>query len=548
MNRKYGVCRRLSKIVLIGLVLLCLGSAQDQEDAVKKEVQDMIQKAKTLANEGKKAESLQLLKNAVRKDVKSMIRQAKTLAKEGKYAEALRILFDAMDKEERMRMFLLWNSEEALHKNPEDLFPFTVYGEITNLEESLIHEDPSPLMQWFRDPDVPFPEKRACFDELRDLAAKPLQDDEKVLFRGQYQGTLVRLMTSRLLTQPEKFDVLGWIHRTIQNTYSVSSLEQEQQDRLREEQIREEITQLQTLAEHQLNNQQYIEAFLLFSEARQKLWENLDDARNCSLCQQVEHSINNSLSRFVLMDEGPLMQVLKDPATSVFDKRDILDAVQELGYESHPQLTETIRIGENEYEGGTLVHILSNPKIDEQTRISLVYRVRVKIFMDDVARLPTIADQKLGDRQYVEAFLLLSEATLAYQEATYEDYGTVRGYLLDAAGKQSFLSIWDEPSAAPLWKQIIRSITELLHADASPLMRRLRNPETPVSEKEAVLAELGDLYAPCWSYRVEDKRDVQGTDDPLIHILSHPDILCTIKDFILKKMTEMMGSPDSPNP
>jgi hypothetical protein len=453
-----------------------------------------------------------------------------------------------MDTEERMRKFLLWNSEEALHKAPEDLFPSTVYGEITKLEESLIHEDPSPLMQWFRNPDVPLPEKRVCLDELQDLAEKPGQEEGMLIFRGKrYQGTLVRLMTSDLLTQPEKLDVLGWIQRTIRNTYSVSSLEQEQQDQLREERIREEIMHVCALAEHQLNNQRYLEAFLLFSEARQKLWENLDDARNCSLCQQVDHRINNSLSRFVLMDEGPLMQVLKDPATSVFEKRDILNASQEVGYEPHPQLTETIHIGENEYEGGALVQILSNPKIDEQTRISLVYQVRVKIFMDDVTRLPAIADQKFSDRQYVEAFLLLSEATLAYLKATYEGEEIVPGYLLDAAGEQSHRSIWDDPSAAPLWMQIIRSIREFLYADASPLMRRVRNPEIPFSEKETALAELRDLYAPCWSDRVEDKRGVQGTDDPLVHILSHPDILCTIKDFMLKEITDMMGSPDSPN-
>ncbi len=145
---------------------------------------------------------------AIRADVDDARRAARRLSAEGQYIEALRLLFDAMYAEERTRTLLAFQRGEE--------FPITAADALFELQEAWIREGADPLLHWFRDPYIPLQEKLTCLQELRRLAKTKRPPGEEVVFRGQYRGTLIRLLTDPAFTRDERFDVLDVVEWFVQ--------------------------------------------------------------------------------------------------------------------------------------------------------------------------------------------------------------------------------------------------------------------------------------------------------------------------------------------
>jgi hypothetical protein len=275
---------------------------------------------------------------------------AEKLSNEGKYTDALRVLFDAMYREQRIGL-----STDAAH-------------EITKIEQYLIHEDQSPLMQFFRDPDFPIQEKREYISELRALAKRQVQDNEKILFQGKYHGPLVQLMTSRKLTLGEKFDVLIEIEHAIQTEYTPE---------VQREQTLEKIVQLQTLAAQKLGEKHFVEAFILLTEAQKKQ----DDILFYRLNDPLDNQITQSITFFIQSDESSLMKLFKNPKISSTEKKELLSELKMFAKHS-PTVTDKVLLRRKEYDG-TLVQLMSNPKVSWLIKLDVLWHIEKTVEKED---------------------------------------------------------------------------------------------------------------------------------------------------------------------
>lgn len=334
---------------------------------------------------GKRDEAIEARIQAVRAEVQEAIRKAENLAAEGKYADALRLLFDMMYKEMNTQFAIALFSED-LKKYEE--FPMTAGDAIRNVEMALIRNDYSPLMQYFRDPEVPLQEKLLYIEELRTLARQKGQDHEDVVFRGQYRGTLVQLMVTRTLSTGEKIDVLFSLEEAVRDHYTPGDQKQ---------QIRKDITQLQTMAEQKFQEQQYVEAFILIDEAKQKAMKT-HMSTDMNLTSQEVHMEKE----FVRKDQSPLMQVFKDRQISTKERQILLIALGEtLRNRSQTDPDQLVFLGET-YDG-IFVRILLHPNISWNMKYYLLKRIEYEILMEEPDYLPDY------EWKYDEEFMKLWE-------------------------------------------------------------------------------------------------------------------------------------------
>lgn len=291
-------------------------------------------------------QSIHAEQKAIREEVQDAIRQAETLKQEGKYAEALRLLFDAMYKEQRVYPL-----------SPPPYSPYAAETLIT-LEQSLIHEDPSPLLQYFRDSDVPIEQKLAYIRELRTYVWQTGQDGEEITLDGKkYRGTLVQLLHSRKLSTEEKIDVLFWIDEMVREQYT---------SEIQRQQIQQDIARLREMAEQKFQDRQYVEAFVLHEEAIRKT-EIIRDNK-MGLFEESAHMIEV----FFESDESPLMQLFKSQQIPAETKQRL---VAEIRRQLSPG-TKTLFFEGKEYDG-PLVQIFSHPKISGTLKLSILDRMEI---------------------------------------------------------------------------------------------------------------------------------------------------------------------------
>ena len=280
-----------------------------------------------------------------------MIQKAQKLFNEGQYADAFRLLFDAMYQE--YQLFPEKPSPNALEER-------------IHLITSLVQQDQSPLMQLFRDLNVPLEEKLTYLTDLRRFVAHEEQLDEKELFQGEHGGTLVQLLKSAKLDQGEKFDVLHWIEGAIQSEYTPMT---------QWERIREEITHLQELSEQKLREHRYVEAFVLINEAKQKADDidllQLSHKEDLALSKQAFHMIEV----FVQEDESPLMKRLKNRLVSYRKKKQLLMELEWQFKKNSLHMPKKVFFQGKEYDG-TLVQILSHPKIAGSTKYMILIHLK----------------------------------------------------------------------------------------------------------------------------------------------------------------------------
>lgn len=334
---------------------------------------------------GERDEALDARIQAVRAEMQEATRKAENLAAEGKYADALRLLFDMMYKEMNTQSAIALFSED-LQKYEE--FPMTAGHAIRKVEEAFIRNDQSPLMQYFRDPDVALQEKLTYIKELRTLVWQKGQDYEDGVFRGQYRGTLVQLMVTRTLSTGEKIDVLFWLEEAVRKRYTSGAQKQ---------QIREEITQLRAMAEQKFQEQQYVESFILIDEAEQKAMR-----AHISTDMNRTSQKNRMEKEFVRKDQSSLMQVFKDRQISTKERQILLIALGEtLRNRSQIDSDQLVFLGET-YDG-IFVRILLHPNISWNRKYYLLKRIEYDILMKEPDYLPDY------EWKYDEEFMQLWE-------------------------------------------------------------------------------------------------------------------------------------------
>ena len=290
-------------------------------------------------------------RHVIREEIQEAVRMAQELSTTGKYDEALRLLFDTMYKEHRNQLLVALYSDEG--------FPITAGDEIIRLEEYLIHEDQSPLMQWFRDPDVSLQEKQECIVELRTFAETEIEDGTEVLFREKYRGTLIQLMISQKLTSGEKFDVLHRLEYITRTEYTSSA---------QQEQMLKEIPYWRALAKQKLRDREYVEAFVFLSKALEKhddTWHLGDNSDSLSLYRQISESVKE----FVGVDRSPLMKLFKDRKASVAEKNKALSELHVLIRYAPTAADKVVVLGKYD---GTLVQIISRPDVAGSIKTSIL--------------------------------------------------------------------------------------------------------------------------------------------------------------------------------
>lgn len=292
-------------------------------------------------------------------EIQKTVRQAEKLSQEGNYVNAFRLVFDAAKTAKRIDFFLQVLGEEELPSLAEDA--------IMTLKQQLIHEDHSPLMKRFRDPDVLLEKKLADIEELRSLAVRKVKRGEDVRFQGNYQGTLVQLISSPRLRPREKLGVLAELQYVVQTDY----VSKAQWDR-----INADIEQLRMEANRKFHKQHYVEAFILMDEAMQQARDvKFSGIDSRSLFQQP----GQMRKGFVHADESPLMQVFKDRNIPLKTRQALWYVLRELVLKRSLSETGAIILRGHVYNG-TLVQILRHPKVHWMTKESLVETIEGETF------------------------------------------------------------------------------------------------------------------------------------------------------------------------
>jgi hypothetical protein len=335
--------------------------------------------------EGVRAESEAILteaqKSSIQRDIRKTLDKAKERARERDYIEAFRLLFDAAYTERRARFALILQGDEA--------FPLPdVDKAIIALEEYLIHEEQSPFMQWFRDPDVPIKEKLETITELQHIASGKATEGEIRHVRERDAVPLIELISTARLSSSEKFNILWWIEKTIQTEY-VSPMQQEH--------IGEDIARLLGDANQQFQAQQYVNAFVLLTKATQ-------NARDIQLSSKDDRSLRQQrvdlFRTFVFVDKSSLMQVFKDQGIPIKNKEAFVHVLQEMVMTRSRLRGETLMIDDENYDGA-LVQILSHPDIGWDVKHMILGNIEEGILKQEPGYLPD------GYWQYNAEFLKL---------------------------------------------------------------------------------------------------------------------------------------------
>jgi hypothetical protein len=287
--------------------------------------------------------------------------------------------------------------------------------------------------------------------------------------------------------------------------------------------IKEEIAQLQRSADQKLREHQYIDVFLLLSEAEQKLVDGLFYAQDHTTYKQVDRSVE----LYVQSDESSLMKLFKNPGISVTERENVLTDLKIIAKRSRIP-TDTLLLRGKKYDG-TLIQIMSNPKVSWLIKLDIL-RYFEKQIQKEIAQLPDLVEQKLEEHHYLEAFILLSEA--AEQEA--DDNVLLKTIFQADAGGIMLMNPED-----PLGKQVVQGIELFGQSEISPLMNLLKNPQIADAEKQTVFSELRWLAE--HSEPTTDNVFVQENyDDPLVQIFSHPMVHSTIKTMLWLYIGEML--------
>lgn len=285
---------------------------------------------------------------AVRQEIQEAVRTAQNLSHDGKYDEALRLLYDTMYQEHRIQMTLAFYGDEKL--------PVIAAHAIGEIEQRLVHEDSSPLMQLFRDPEFSLQQKQEYISQLGAFVEKPIQDDAGPVFLGQYRGTLVQLMSSRRLSPEEKSSTLAGIEYIIRTAYTSSA---------QQEQMKEEMMHFRALAEQKFRERQYVEAFVFLSEAvnlHNDIW-HLEDS------EPPDKQVAQSIKDYVGLDKSPLMKLFKDRKASVIEKQQALSELKALIRYTPTATNRVLVLGKYD---GPLVQIMSHPTIKGYIKYSIL--------------------------------------------------------------------------------------------------------------------------------------------------------------------------------
>lgn len=291
------------------------------------------------------------VEHVLRTEIQRSIQEAQVLRAEGQYAEALGLLVDALYKEHRLRKLLMSQGEQDL--------PNTVSDALGELRTFLIHQEPSPLMQMFRNPDIPVEERLAYLAELREFVSTDGHGEDIIVLGGNtYHDPFVHILMSRTLPEGAKLDLLHSLELAITSTYVSEN---------QKHHIKEEITQLQRLAAQQFQEKQYLEAFILLTEAKDKVFTLNGGVDPMTVLQQDQQMIED----FLRTDESPLMQLFRDPRISSEKKLQVLSELRK-------QLSSKKK--EFLFEGkgytGQLVQILFHSEISDTTRLAIWEKIK----------------------------------------------------------------------------------------------------------------------------------------------------------------------------
>ena len=323
-------------------------------------------------------------KQAINAESQKAIQAAERLFQEARYAEAFRRLFDAMYQEERLKWLLALMGD--------DTFSSSAAAAIQTLENRLVHELQSPLMQWLRDPEVPLQERLLALKELRDFAE---QKDATDTFREQYNGPLIQLLKSSTVSKGEKFDVLFMVQHIVQHDY-VSALEREN--------FLERLIRLQQEVQEAFSSQRYVETFVLLTETLRHVRTNREQIPRQDYLSFIDLRVNTR-KNFVLADTSSLMQVFKNRKLSVRDRQRLLYKLKySLEQGDLPWGSESFMYQEQHYDG-TLVQILLHPKIDWLMKHNILGSIDVQILEKEPGYVPEVlldlSDEQLKELGYL---------------------------------------------------------------------------------------------------------------------------------------------------
>ena len=140
-------------------------------------------------------------KQAIKEEIQEAIQEAQKLSDEEKYADVLRLLFDAMYQE-----YKLFPSRSSPSAGEEKI----------KLEQSLLHQDQSSLIQTFRDPDFSLEKKLDYISELRKFVIQKGKDETTVVLDGKkYEGTLVQILNHPKIAGSTKYIILIHLKKLI---------------------------------------------------------------------------------------------------------------------------------------------------------------------------------------------------------------------------------------------------------------------------------------------------------------------------------------------
>jgi hypothetical protein len=239
------------------------------------------------------------------------VEEAERLVEDGDYAAAWRVLYD--------RMGPSYDGRQAAKA-------------LDRLEWNLLHDDRSALMQEFRDPHRSILEKRKIASEIVEVVEENRTAQSSLL--NNHDDPFVQVMLSSQLSPDEKIELIIRIRSLVEKHYITSG---------QQEDLRKQVYQFQTLAEEQLHQGQYREAFTTLREADHIV----------GMLPYFEHDVMEliweAVELYLQNDPTPLTRLLRDSDVSFLDKRAVLIELEKLLH--RPDAFREIVIRKQRYTG-----------------------------------------------------------------------------------------------------------------------------------------------------------------------------------------------------
>ena len=306
-----------------------------------------------------------------------------------------------------------------------------------------------------------------------------------------------------------------------------SVLRADSRDTLTEERklsVQRELREAINKAEEQADERNYIEAFRLlfdaaYMERRTRFTLTLQGDEMFPL-PNVDQAIIALEHVLIHEEQSPLLQRLRDPDVPIQERLADIDALRSLA--SGQKTEDRSRHILDKYDG-TLVHLMTSHKLSPSEKLSILWWIERRVqtnyvspaqhasIGEEIARLLREANQQFQARQYVQAFVLLAEAT---QNA--------RDIDLSGENDRSFR------------QQRVDLFRTFVLMDKSSLMQVFKDQEFSIKSKEALLHALQEMVMTRSQLKGETLT-IKGKhyDGALVQILGHPQIGWDIKHMIL---------------